>query len=158
MLINSFTLIIPAIAQRIVDDTELPVYNAEITDPDPSHVTFSIDTALNMPKGIKARTDPFTLQLFNRATKPFKPYIGVEMREFSLNGPTRLTVINHHTEVLEEDEFVAVLSEAVYSKEFTMSARGATTGHLGALKAGLTLDKDVRLKGISDPPFILGCR
>lgn len=59
-----------------------------------------------------------------------------------------MTVTKNNTDILNEDQFIKTLTQAVYNKRFTMSAKGSTIGHLGALKTTLTLDKDVELDGI----------
>ncbi|KAH8425140.1 DUF3712 domain-containing protein [Aspergillus melleus] len=143
-----FLVIIPAIAQRIVNDTDLPVYSAEILDPKPDRFTFSLNTALDIPAGLSVRTDPLTLRLFNRAVKPILPYLSVDLLGYNLKGHTKMEVTQHDTIVENEDEWVEALTQAVYSKRFKLSAKGSTTAHLGALKADLTLDKDVELDGL----------
>ncbi|KAL2813886.1 hypothetical protein BJX63DRAFT_442762 [Aspergillus granulosus] len=143
-----FLVAIPAIAQRIVDDTDLPVYAARIMDPQPGHVTFTLDTGLTIPLGLSVRLDAFNLSLFNRDSDPEITYIQVPVPTYSVKGKTNISVTSDDTPILDEDEFVKTLSKAVYSKRFTMSAIGKTTGHLGALKAGLTLDKDVEINGL----------
>ncbi|KAL4747227.1 hypothetical protein BDW72DRAFT_206646 [Aspergillus terricola var. indicus] len=143
-----FLVAIPAIAQRIVEDTSLPVYGAHITDPKPDAVTFTLDTGLSVPLGLSVRLEPFTLDLFNRDSDPETTYLAVPVPEYKIKGKTNLTVTSENTPVLDEDEFVKSLTKAVYSKRFTLSALGKTTGHLGAIKAGITLDKDVELDGL----------
>lgn len=60
-----------------------------------------------------------------------------------------MTVTKNNTDILNEDQFIKTLTQAVYNKKFKMSAKGSTVGHLGALKAPLTLDKDIELDGMS---------
>ncbi|KAL2861202.1 DUF3712 domain-containing protein [Aspergillus lucknowensis] len=143
-----FLVAIPAIAQRIVDDTNLPVYAAHITDPKPDAVTFTLDTGLTIPLGLSVRLDQFDLNLFNRDSDPEITYLTVSVPEYTVKGKTNISVSSEDTPVIDEDEFVKALTKAVYSKRFTLSAIGKTTGHLGALKAGITLDKDVELDGL----------
>ncbi|KAL4996719.1 hypothetical protein BDV10DRAFT_202311 [Aspergillus recurvatus] len=143
-----FLVAIPAIAQRLVEDTSLPIYAAHITNPKPDAVTFTLDTGLSVPLGLSVRLDPFNLNLFNRDSDPEITYLTVPVPEYKIKGKTNLTVTSENTPVLDEDEFVKALTEAVYSKRFTLSALGKTTGHLGAIKAGITLDKDVELNGL----------
>ncbi|KAL4894994.1 hypothetical protein BDV59DRAFT_211855 [Aspergillus ambiguus] len=143
-----FIYIIPAIAQRIVDDTSLPVYSANIIDPTPDTITFSIDTALTVPAGLKVKTNPIALHLFNRAVKPMVTYLTVNLPSYTLNGHTKMHVTQTDTKIQDMDQWVDALNTAVYNKEFTLSAKGSTVAHLGALKAGLTLDKDVTLAGL----------
>ncbi|KAE8381650.1 hypothetical protein BDV26DRAFT_278645 [Aspergillus bertholletiae] len=143
-----FVYIIPAIAQRVVDDASLPVYAARILDPTPDSVTFAIDTSLKIPAGLAVRIDPFSLSLFNRDVTPMVPFIDVSLQGYNLKGTTNMTVSSENTAILDQSQFVQALTKAVYSKQFTLSAKGSTTGHLGALKAGVTLDKDVELDGL----------
>ncbi|OGM49896.1 hypothetical protein ABOM_001520 [Aspergillus bombycis] len=143
-----FIYIIPAIAQRVVDDTSLPVYAARILDPTPDSVSFSIDTSLKIPAGLSVRIDPFSLSLFNRDVKPMVPFIDVSLDGYNLKGTTEMSISSNNTAVLDRAQFVQALTKAVYSKRFILSAKGSTTGHLGALKAGITLDKDVELDGL----------
>ncbi|KAI9375124.1 hypothetical protein BJX61DRAFT_550178 [Aspergillus egyptiacus] len=143
-----FLVAIPAIAQRMVDDTDLPVYSADITDPKPESVTFTLDTGLTIPMGLSVRLDEFELDLFNRDSDPETVYLQVPVPEYTVKGKTNISVTSPDNAILDEDEFVKTLSKAVYSKRFTMSAMGRTTAHLGALKAKITLDKDVELDGL----------
>ncbi|RDW61738.1 DUF3712 domain-containing protein [Aspergillus mulundensis] len=145
---DSFLVAIPAIAQRIVEDTSLPVYGAHITNPKPDAVTFTLDTGLTIPLGLSVRLEAFELNLFNRDSDPEITYLTVPVPEYKIKGKTNITLTSDDTPVLDEDEFVRTLTKAVYSKRFTMSAIGKTTGHLGAIKAGITLDKDVELDGL----------
>ncbi|KAL4964934.1 DUF3712 domain-containing protein [Aspergillus stella-maris] len=144
-----FLVAIPAIAQRMVDDTDLPVYAAHITNPKPDAVTFTLDTGLKIPlPGITVKLDTFELDLFNRDSDPEITYLTVPVPDQSVKGKTNISVTSADTPVLDQDEFVKTLSKAVYSKRFTMSAIGKTTGHLGALETPITLDKDVELDGL----------
>ncbi|KAL6235277.1 hypothetical protein BDW75DRAFT_230458 [Aspergillus navahoensis] len=143
-----FLVAIPAIAQRVVEDTSLPVYAAHITNPKANAVTFTLDTGLSVPLGLSVRLEPFNLDLFNRDSDPEITYLTVPVPEYKIKGRTNLTVTSVNTPVLDQDEFVKALTRAVYSKRFTLSALGKTTGHLGAIKAGITLDKDVGLDGL----------
>ncbi|KAJ5630161.1 hypothetical protein N7528_003818 [Penicillium herquei] len=143
-----FLVAIPAIAQRIVDDTSLPIYSAEILDPTPSSVSFVLHTSLKIPLGLRIRTNPFNLSLFNRDVHPFTPYITVGLPSYSLKGRTAMTIEQNNTLILNESQFLDTLTNAVYQERFTMSAKGSTVGHLGALKAPITLDKKIELNGL----------
>jgi hypothetical protein len=145
--IHSFLVIIPAIAQKLVNDTDLPVHSAEILNPRPDQVDFILHTSLNVPLGIRIQTEPLSLNLFNRDVKPMKTYLRVDLPAYSLKGNTKLDVTKNDTKIFDVDEFMKTLEDAVYNKRFTMSAKGSTVGHLGALKTPLTLDKDIELNG-----------
>jgi hypothetical protein len=143
----SFLVAVPAIAQRIVDNTNLPVYGAEILDPKPEEVSFTLRTSLKIPMGLRIHTDPLDLSLFNRDITPMEPYLTVGLPAYNLKGETDMTVTKNNTKILNHAQFIDTLTKAVYNKRFTLSAKGSTVGHLGALKAPLTLDKDIELDG-----------
>lgn len=141
-----------------MEDTDLPVYGADITDPKPDAVTFKLSTGLKIPlPGVSVKLIAFDLNLFNRDSDPEVNYLTVPVPEQTIKGDTDISVTSNDTPVLDEDEFVKSLTKAVYSKRFTLSAIGKTTAYIGALKAGITLDKDVELDGMSryTLPFVL---
>jgi hypothetical protein len=144
-----FLVILPAIAQRLVDDAGIPIQSAEVLRPTPDTITFSLAATINVPLGLGVSVDKFNLSLFDRDVKPRKPYVTAELGPVYLKGKSHLTISNQTVEVLDEEELTKFLSKAVYSKNFTMSAYGKTTAHLGKLKVPLTLDKDVELAGMT---------
>lgn len=125
------------------------MYSAKILDPKPDSVTFSLLTSLKLPAGISVHIDPLNLTVFNRDTKPTEPILIVPLDAYDLKGKTNISVTRNNTEILNEQEFIKTLTEAVYSKSFKMSVKGSTVGHLGALKASLNINKDVVLDGKS---------
>lgn len=133
-----------------MEDTNLPVYGADITDPKPDAVTFTLSTGLKIPlPGVSVKLKAFDLNLFNRDSDPEVNYLTIPVPDQTVKGKTNISVTSEDTPVLDEDEFVKSLTKAVYSKRFTLSAIGKTTAYIGALKAGITLDKDVELDGMS---------
>ena len=103
--------------------------------------------------GLRIHTDAFNLSLFNRVVSPMQPYLKVELPSYSLKGDTKMTITRNDTSILNQSQFIDTLTQAVYQKKFTMSAKGSTVGHLGALNTPLTLDKDVELDGICRTQF-----
>lgn len=144
----SFLVAIPAIAQRIVDDTDLPLHSASILNPKLDKVSFSLHTSLKVPAGLQIHIDPLTLSAFRRDVTPIDPYLAVPLPPYDLKGTTEIKVTRNDTDILNQRDFVRTLSDAVYNKRFIMSAKGKTVGHLGALKAPLKLNKDLDLAGM----------
>lgn len=149
----SFLVIIPAIAQRLVDDAAIPIKFAQVLQPTPDSITFSLSASLKVPLGLSVTIDPLDLSLFNREVKPMKPYITAPLGRIRLKGESAITVSNQTTKIQDQDEFIKFLSKAVYSKRFTLSAYGKTTAHLGKLKVPLKLDKDIELDGMHIQKF-----
>lgn len=152
---KSFKIAIPAIAQRTLDDTPLSVKKAQLLDPTPDSISVSLDTILDIPlKATTIKTDPFTLELFNRDTKPRTPYLNLDLPKYTLRGTSSLQISEDNAPFASQTEFMKVLSSALHSREFQLSARGSTTGHIsGALHSDLTLDKNVKLEGTRFPSY-----
>ncbi|RJE20820.1 hypothetical protein PHISCL_06839 [Aspergillus sclerotialis] len=143
-----FLVAIPAIAQRIVDGTDLPLHAASLLDPKPDKVSFSLHTSLKVPAGLQIHIDPLKLSAFRRDVTPIDPYLAVPVPAYDLKGTTQIEVTRNDTNILNQQEFVQTLTDAVYNKRFIMSAKGKTLGHLGALKTPLKLNKDLDLAGL----------
>ena len=132
-----------------MDDANLPIHAAMLMSPTPNTITTSLTASLKVPLGLTVKLDPTKLQLYNPKTKPFKPYITVTLPAQSLKGNTTIELKDQVVEIEEMAEFEEFLREAVYAKDFVLSARGKTTARLGALKVSVTLDKGVEMKGQS---------
>lgn len=146
---HSFLVIIPAIAQRLVSDADIPVHSVEVLNPTSDNITFSLHASLKVPLGLSVRIDPFNLSLFNREVKPMTPYVTVPLGKIKLKGQSAISLTNQTTSIQNMEEFTNFLTKAVYSKRFTLSAYGKTTAHLGKIKVPLKLDKDLELDGKS---------
>ncbi|RMZ38050.1 hypothetical protein CA14_005074 [Aspergillus flavus] len=144
-----FLVIIPAIAQRLVNDASIPIHSAAIMQPTPDGLTFSLSASLSVPLGLSVRIDAFNLSLFNRGVKPMKPYVTVPLEGLRLKGKSDITITNQTTKIQDQDQFTTILSNAVYSERFKLSAYGKATAHLGKIKVPLKLDKDIELNGLN---------
>lgn len=140
-------LIVPAIAQRLVDNTKLPITSATLTNPTPDGITFSLVANLALPGGIGVDLKPMTLGLYTNTTGPTDPYLKVSLPEYHLKGKSVLSVTNDTAKILNQTQFEDFLSIAVNSVNFSMSAYGKTDAYIGAIKIPLTLDKKVEMPG-----------
>lgn len=130
-----------------MDDAALPIYAASIMNPTPSSVVYSLSSSLKIPAGVTVDLKPITLSLFTNTSGPANPYIRVDMPEYHLSGETAINITNQTATILDQAQFQSFLSDAVVSKQFTLSAAGSTVAYLGALKAPITLNKKVDLAG-----------
>ncbi|KIW02270.1 uncharacterized protein PV09_06420 [Verruconis gallopava] len=144
-----FLVILPAIAQRLVDSASLPISSSKLMKPTPDTITVSLVASLKVPLGLTVHLDPTDLHLYRPETHPFTPYVTVRLPAQKLHGNTTITLENQTVQIQNLTEFQAFLTTAVYAEEFILSARGSTTAHLGALKVPLTLDKGIKLKGLN---------
>lgn len=143
-----FLVVIPAIAQRMVESTSLPIHFVSIMNPTFNSTVLSLNASLKIPPPFKVRLEPLTLQLYRPETKPnIVPYVNFPLGEQWVKGNTTISVVNQTVEIADKKEFIAFLRDAVVNEKFVLAARGETTAHLGALKAKIKLDKQIELYG-----------
>lgn len=134
----------------MVNDANLPIYSASITNPTPNSVQYSLFAGLSVPKPFTVKLKPIALNLLVDQEPPNRnPYITVQLPEQNLKGNATITVTNQTTNILDQEIFGTFLHSAVYQETFVLSAYGETNSYLGKLKAHLRLDKKVELKGQS---------
>lgn len=144
----SFLVIVPAIMQRIVDTTDLPVHSASLLAPTANGVQFSLNVSLKVPAGITVDLKPLTLGLFNANTSSAKnPYLKLSLPETKLKGNTTISVADQEAQILDLEQFTDFIGTYVKSDEFVLSEAGETTAFLGALKAPIKLNKNIKMKG-----------
>lgn len=147
-LIYSFLVAFPAIAQRLVNNANLPIWSARIMHPTPTTVEYSLVASLKVPAPFTVKLDPLTLSLYVKGnTSSVVPYINVDLPGYHLYGNTTVAVTNETAGILNKDIFEDFLHDAVYSEYFTLSASGATNAYLGKLKAHIHMDKSIVLAG-----------
>ncbi|KFY44966.1 hypothetical protein V494_01219 [Pseudogymnoascus sp. VKM F-4513 (FW-928)] len=145
-----FMVIFPAIAQRMVNDADLPIYSASITNPTPESVQYSLVAGLSVPKPFSVQLQPIALNLLVDQEPPNRnPYITVNLPQQNLKGNATITVTNQTTTILDQDIFGTFLHNAVYQEKFVLSASGETDAHVGKLKAHIKLNKKVELNGLN---------
>ncbi|PGH11987.1 hypothetical protein AJ79_04574 [Helicocarpus griseus UAMH5409] len=144
-----FTVAIPAIAQRMVDDAELPIHGGMIMKPTPDSVEYSLTASLAVPKPFTVELEPIVLHLYRVQQTPEEAYIDVPLPEMKLKGNAMIDVPATRVPVLDMADWTQFLTEAVHQEKFILAAKGSTTAHLGALKVELTLDKQLELNGLN---------
>jgi hypothetical protein len=116
-------------------------------NPTPNSVEYSMVASLKVPAGVTVDLKPLTLNLYTNETKPSNPYIRVGLPEYHLKGETTVSFVNQTATILDLDQFEYFLSNAINSKEVTLSAAGSTVAYLGILKAPLKFNKNIQLDG-----------
>lgn len=104
--------IIPAIVQRIVNNQELPLLNAEIGPKSNTEVSFAFTTVLKIPGGLSARMDSTELFLYNKFTPGYYPYTNITLPENHLEGSTSISV-NESAPVLNDTEITSWLTKTL---------------------------------------------
>lgn len=148
--VNSFVKIIPALAQLIVDKTDLPIERTVLKAVSDDTVIVGLETSLTVPAGLKVKLDPIDLYLHNADTPEFSPYTMVPMEGQSLSGKTKIVVKEQPVNVGNRSELNTWLTRMLYSKETDISVKGNTTARLGALHFNVKLKKTVRISALDE--------
>ena len=131
----------------MVDDAHLPIHEAMIMNPKPDSVEYSLRASLKVPDPFTVRLEPITLHLYQESGSPEKPYINIDLPEYSLKGNSTIEINDQEVKIQDHDEWKAFLKDAVYNEKFVLAAKGETTAHLGALAVDITLDKKIEQYG-----------
>lgn len=90
------------------------------------------------------------MSLFIRGSDDDQPYTYLELPKSRLKGNASIIVEPQRTRIVDQGQWFKFLNETLYAEALTIAARGKTTGHFGAIKAKLTVDKNIRIKGEYD--------
>lgn len=133
-----------------MNNTQLPIYGATLTAISDSEVEVSLSTALDVPAGLTVALDSFVLDLYNSDTQGgFYPYTSVTLPSESVSGHTIIEVKNQTVAVGNRTEIHKWLQRILYNQTTDISVRADTTAHLGAIKAGIHLEKTVTIDGLN---------
>jgi hypothetical protein len=146
--VESFLVIIPALAQLLVNKTNLPIYSATLIAMSDDAVKIGLSTELSVPGGITVSLDPLELWLYNKDTPGFFPYTMVPMDKTEVSGTTEITVEDTTVGVGNRTELHSWLRTMLYQKTTLISVKGNTTAHLGALHFNINLKKTVEVNAL----------
>ncbi|KAI0014737.1 hypothetical protein F4780DRAFT_784839 [Xylariomycetidae sp. FL0641] len=151
-----FLKIVPALAQLIVDKTPLSIYGGSIKAINNTRLLMGLQTALNLPAGLKVKLDPIELYLYNKETPDFSPFTTISIPEQWLEGKTAINIGEQPVAITNTSQFEGFLARALNQATLDISARGGgggggggvTTAHLGAPSAGIELDKTITIPAL----------
>ena len=139
---SSFTVIIQAISQRVIDNASLVLVEAKIMQPRPESVMLSIQTALKLPVNVPVRLDPNVLHLFNNDEPGNSTYLKVYNDAIEIQGTASIGVQNQPSPVNPEP-WKHYVRSVVFEPHAPLSAFGNTNIYLGRLKSHISLKKDL---------------
>ncbi|GKZ83012.1 hypothetical protein AnigIFM56816_007839 [Aspergillus niger] len=157
-----FCVIIPAIAQRVLDNGTLVLVHADVLQPRPNSIMLSINSALNLPISFPVRMDNLTLSLFNRFLPENNTWAKLYMDGATISGNTTLSVDDQFTP-LDVYQWTQYVRSVVFEAHAPLSVKAPVTAYIGKLKSHITLNKDIKQNtlnsfagfSISDPKLLL---
>ncbi|RDW84320.1 hypothetical protein BP6252_01910 [Coleophoma cylindrospora] len=147
-LVITFLVVIPAIVQKVVDGNQLPVISASLLNPSPNSVQMSLVSTIDTPSAITTNLKPLNLSLAGPDNKT--PFLAILLPEKDLKGKTTIEVQGQTAAITNMESFESFLAVAMYNKNFTMQATGTTDAFLGAIRAPVTLNKQIEMAGLNN--------
>lgn len=142
----SFLIIIPAVAQNVVNRSELTLTHAYVLDPKPESIILTMAASLKLPLSLPVSMNPIALDLFNREQPMNNTIAKVYLPHTMIKGPTTLGVTNTPT-LLDPEQWYNFVWKAVHQAHPPLSVRGSTNAFLGELKNHIKLNKDIPQTG-----------
>ncbi|KAI0097633.1 hypothetical protein GGR51DRAFT_566355 [Nemania sp. FL0031] len=142
-----FTKILPAITQDIVNGQKLPIMGGTFQAMTPTSLAVSLMTELDTM--IAANLDPTNLDVYNKDTPDFSPFINVTLPKVHVYHKTPVMITNQTVEVKNETELVKWFDQVFEQPTVKLSVKGKTTVHLGALKTTATVQKTLEVAALN---------
>lgn len=144
---QSFKVIIPAIIDDLIKKQGLPINSGAIRVVSPTQLNMTMSTSLDTP--LPASIDPLTLDLFNRNTTDYSPFVHLELPASSINGKTEISVTNQTCQVSNETELARWFNDFFDKKILDLSVAGKSKIHLGALEYDAEVDTTIETPGLN---------
>ncbi|KAJ5202100.1 uncharacterized protein N7498_006763 [Penicillium cinerascens] len=146
-----FLVCIPAIAQMVVNKSDIWVVNADVLQPKADSVILTLQAKVDLKLALAARIDPLSFHLFIRKDGygADYPYANLPVPGQTIKGNHTLAVNDSFTPILNQTSWTEFVREIVFEKETTLSLKGVTNAYLGVLKSHVTLNKDVTTPGLN---------
>ncbi len=143
---------LPAIVQLIVNQQTLPVRSGSLDVIAPDKIKITLDSSFRVPPGLKAKTNEFVLQLYDKSAPEFSPFLSVEVPPLVLNGGNTNFSIKDQVQPITNLPSLTSWFGGFYDApgDYDLSVRGTEAViSLGALKSEPRLDKTITLQGLN---------
>ncbi|KAJ0419468.1 hypothetical protein BJY00DRAFT_314070 [Aspergillus carlsbadensis] len=160
-----FLVVIPAIAQLVVNKSTLLLVNATLMQPHPDSVILTLEAALDLPINLPVRIEPLVLEVYNKWSDGNNTIFTSLIDGTTVDGNTTLGVQNQFT-TLDVPLWTDYVHRVVTEPNAPLPVRGSTNAYLGILKSHVTVDKDIHQHtlnsfagfSIDDPKLLLSPR
>ncbi|KAI9376187.1 hypothetical protein BJX61DRAFT_444262 [Aspergillus egyptiacus] len=160
-----FLVVIPAVAQLVVDKSTLLLVNAVLLNPRPDSVILTLEAALDLPIAFPIRIDPITLDIFNRQADGNNTIFQAPIDAAIIDGNTTLGFKDRYTP-LNVPLWTHYVYQVVTTPHAPLPVRGSTTAYLGILENPVTINKDIQQNtlnsfagfSIEDPKLLIPAR
>lgn len=139
-------MILPAIAQRILNQSSLTLVGADIMNPRPHSVDLTINSTLRLPVDIPVRIDPLKLNLGYVQGSSNSPFAQVHIPGTTVGGTATLGVQNQTTQ-LNDQQWLEYVRAIIFEDSVGLSVTTRVNAFLGKLKSNVAFNKQIVQKG-----------
>ncbi|KAB8199462.1 hypothetical protein BDV34DRAFT_231199 [Aspergillus parasiticus] len=148
MLPVFFLVILRAIVQRILNQSNLVLTSADIMNPRPHSVNLTINSTLHLPVDIPVRIDPLTLNLGSGPGSSNSPFAQVYIPGTTVGGTAVLGVQSQTTQ-LNNQQWLEYVRSMIFEETVVMSVVARVNTFLGILKSNVVFNKEIEQKGLN---------
>ncbi|KAL4966341.1 DUF3712 domain-containing protein [Aspergillus stella-maris] len=157
-----FLVVIPAIAQLVVNKSTLLLVNAQILEPRPDSILLTLEAALDLPIALPVRIEPLLLSIYDHQAEGNDTIFKSTIDGAIIDGNTTLGIQNVNTP-LNVPLWTNYVHSVVFEPHAPLPVKGETNAFLGILKSHVKVDKDIhqntlnKFEGfsITDPKLLL---
>ncbi|KAJ5712350.1 hypothetical protein N7493_008818 [Penicillium malachiteum] len=144
-----FLVIIPAIAQLVVNKSDLYLINAVVDHPKPDSILLTLQTEVDLHLLIPVRIDDLPLSLFEREYGVNDPYVQFTIPGQKIKGNHTMGISDNFTTLDNMTAWDLFLHQVVFEEETTLAVAGSTNAYIGVLKSHVHLNKNIKTPGLN---------
>ncbi|KAJ5087384.1 hypothetical protein N7456_011000 [Penicillium angulare] len=139
-----FLICIPAIAQLVVNKSDLWLTSAIVNSPKPDSVILTLQTNVDLKLAIPARIEKLPLKLFERAFGVSEYYAEITIPGQTIKGNHSMGVTDQFTPLGNMTAWNEFVRQVVFQEETSLALSGSTNAYLGVLKSHVHLNKNIK--------------
>lgn len=136
-------VVIPAIAQLVVDKSDLVLVNAVVNQPKPDSVMLTLQTKVDLHLAVPARIEDLPLKLFERVYGTDDAYASIVLPGQTIKGNHSMGVSDQFTPLGNMTAWKMFVHQVVFQEETSLAVSGSTNAFLGVLKSHVHLNKNI---------------
>ncbi|KAJ5273017.1 hypothetical protein N7478_008142 [Penicillium angulare] len=139
-----FLICIPAIAQLVVNKSDLWLTSAVVNSPKPDSVILTLQTNVDLKLAVPARIEKLPLKLFERAFGVSDYYAEITIPGQTIKGNHTMGVTDQFTPLGNMTAWNEFVRQVVFQEETSLAVEGTTNAYLGVLKSHVKLNKNIK--------------
>ncbi|KAJ5718642.1 hypothetical protein N7488_004288 [Penicillium malachiteum] len=144
-----FLVIVPAIAQLVVNKSDLYLTNAVVDQPKPDSILLTLQTKVDLHLLIPIRIDELPLSLFEREYGVDDAYVQFTIPGQKIKGNHTLGISDKFTTLENMTAWDLFVHQVVFEEETTLAVAGSTNAYIGVLKSHVHLNKNIKTPGLN---------